>query len=98
MENTEKCTTCGRGDASNGQVCEDEIAQFVDSLPPEAIRAGRDAVESEVIGDYITCLGGDLKTVIRAILFACRKAGRTDHQLPAWRSVSGLDGSPDIRS
>ena len=73
----------------------DEIDAFIDSLPQEAIRAGMEAVESEVIGQYITCLEGDLKTVIRTILSACYKARHTDHQLPAWRLVSGLPGRPD---
>jgi len=75
----------------------DQITEFINSLPDEAIEAGVDAVESEVIGDYITCLPVHVKKIIQAILFACYKAGHTDHQLPAWRSVSDLHGPSDIQ-
>lgn len=60
-------------DVSNGQVCEDEISQFIDSLSDEAIEAGVRAIEDEVIGDQMIVFPRNVKTVIDCVLRASHK-------------------------
>ena len=54
-----------------------DIDIFVENLPREAIEAGIEAIEQEVIGDQITCLPSAVKTVVQSILRASYKVGHT---------------------
>ncbi len=53
----------------------DQITEFVNSLPDEAIEAGVRAIEDEVIGDQMICFPEHVKSIIEAVLRTSHKAG-----------------------
>jgi len=55
----------------------EQIKEFVKNLPDEAIEAGVQAIEENVVGDQIVGLPSDVKILVEAVLRASCKVGHT---------------------
>lgn len=66
------------------------IKEFVENLPDEAIEAGVQAIEENVVGDQIVGLPNDVKILVEAVLRASCKVGHTYGLLPGRVSSNRL--------
>ena len=79
----------------NQSIVNDEITEFVNSLSHEAIQAGVEAIEQEVIGDQMICFPEHVKSVIESVLRASHKVCQITYPRQVRSSLSHLLSDED---